>query len=94
MLASCGGDRTVRIWSFHADAQEWRCDSLLEEEEHDRTIRAVSWSPNGKLLATASFDASTAIWRVEVQQCASTRDMRMWAVLVLGNLAASYVKLA
>lgn len=65
MLASCSGDRTVRIWSFHADAGEWQCDSLLEEEEHDRTIRAVSWSPDGRCLATASFDASTAIWRIQ-----------------------------
>ena len=38
----------------------------IAQEEHDRTIRSISWSPDGRYLATASFDASTAIWRVEV----------------------------
>jgi cytosolic iron-sulfur protein assembly protein CIAO1 len=39
----------------------------IAQEEHDRTIRSISWSPDGRYLATASFDASTAIWRVEVR---------------------------
>jgi hypothetical protein len=31
MLASCGGDRTVRIWSCHGEVDGWCCDALLEE---------------------------------------------------------------
>ncbi|KAL4418689.1 hypothetical protein ABPG77_001259 [Micractinium sp. CCAP 211/92] len=64
MLASCGGDRTVRIWARDAAAaaERWRCVAVLEDT-HSRTIRSCSWSPDGRQLATASFDRTTAIWQ-------------------------------
>ncbi len=64
-IASCSGDKTVRIWQRHGTTDTWICAAILEETHH-RSIRCSSWSPDGRYLATASFDATTAIWEIQV----------------------------
>ena len=59
-LASCGSDRTVRLWRRTGDAF---VTSASLDDAHDRTVRRVAWAPCGTLLAATSFDATCCVWR-------------------------------
>jgi len=61
LLASCGDDKTVRVWGREGP-NKWTCKTSLNEG-HSRTIRSVTWSLCGKFLASASFDGTTSIWK-------------------------------
>jgi len=66
LLASAGSDKKVKIW--HEDSpSKWKCVCTLDEG-HTKTIRHLSWSPHGTLLASASFDGTTCIWRKEIDE--------------------------
>ncbi|XP_024515677.1 protein CIA1 isoform X1 [Selaginella moellendorffii] len=67
VLASCGGDKTVRIWegdcsdsSSSSSSSSWSCKAVIDSFK--RTVRSCHWSPDGKLLATACFDGIGAVW--------------------------------
>lgn len=71
-LASTGGDKQVRIWAQGPasaeggpDDAEWKCVSVLDDM-HSRTIRSCAFSPCGRFLACASFDASVSIWEEQM----------------------------
>ncbi|VDM32802.1 unnamed protein product [Hydatigera taeniaeformis] len=63
ILASCGEDKSVRLWV--TEGPTWIC-AFSSTFDHVRTVRHVSWAPNDRYLAAASFDSTVSICRVEV----------------------------
>ncbi|VUZ51780.1 unnamed protein product [Hymenolepis diminuta] len=76
ILASCGEDRLLCLWVLEGSTWKYAFSS---NENHTRTIRCVSWSPTDRYLATASFDGSIAVWRVDVTN--GVIDLQTVAVL-------------
>ena len=55
-VASCGYDRTVRLW----DVETGACVRTLEE--HGSWVTSVCFSPDGRRLASASSDNMVRLW--------------------------------
>eukprot|EP01122_Echinamoeba_exundans_P010395 TRINITY_DN3888_c0_g1_i1.p1 TRINITY_DN3888_c0_g1~~TRINITY_DN3888_c0_g1_i1.p1 ORF type:complete len:332 (+),score=39.18 TRINITY_DN3888_c0_g1_i1:183-1178(+) len=51
----------IHVWGKEGD--RWVLKDVLDDA-HERTIRRVSFSPNGKYLVSASFDASCKVWEL------------------------------
>jgi WD40 repeat protein len=63
-VASCGEDKTIRIWLLNFEKMQAHCAAVIDDGQ-SRTIRACEWSPNSKMIASASFDGTVIIWSAQ-----------------------------
>jgi transducin (beta)-like 1 len=61
ILASASFDSTVRLW----DVERGLCIHTLTK--HTEPVYSVAFSPDGKYLASGSFDKCVHIWSTQVQ---------------------------
>jgi WD40 repeat protein len=59
LLASCGADRTVRVWDM-LDRRE-----LTAPFVHGHTVVGVAFAPDGAVVASVGLDRQVRLWDVE-----------------------------
>lgn len=71
LLAACGSDKKCWIWRCVASESDFKVELvqvLGEGEEegspHTRTVRCCEFSPDGRFLATGSFDSTCVVWEL------------------------------
>ena len=67
-LGFIDGDSTICLWNV-ADG---KCLHTLKE--HHNSIRSLAFSPDGRLLASASVDKTIRIWNPETGECLRTLE--------------------
>jgi twitching motility protein PilT len=65
LLASAGGDRTIRIWNVASQ-------TLLQTLEHGEWVNSVAFAPQGNMIASAGRDGAIKIWSLESGQLLGT----------------------
>ena len=65
LLATASGDKTIRLWQLnHLEYNP------IIISEHERWVRAVSFSSDGKQLASGSADGAVWVWNVDMKELA------------------------
>ncbi|WVO14924.1 hypothetical protein L204_102564 [Cryptococcus depauperatus] len=76
-LASCSTDRTIRLFSYilpEGDGNPVFSLFKVIETNHKRTVRSIGWTPDGKTLASGSFDSTVGVWEEVIPEDASVEE--------------------
>ena len=66
MLHQVQEDKTVKIWEIQTN----KCLSTLQG--HTSDVNSVSFSSDGRYVASGSADQTVKIWEIQTNKCLST----------------------
>lgn len=61
LLVSCGTDRTIRLWKLNPKESSYQLITAYSGNTFLRAARDLSFSPDGRSLAVACFDATATV---------------------------------
>jgi WD40 repeat protein len=82
LLASCGGDGTVRLWSLTGvtdregmpgvQAEVGSGQLLASLQGHTGAVRGVALSADGQLVVSGGYDGTVRLWEASTGACLRT----------------------
>ena len=76
---SCGADGSVVAWAEGPGGVWGACGG--PGKAGGRTLRALAWAPDGRLLAVAGFDACVTVWAPPYAGADAEGPWELWATL-------------
>ena len=79
ILVSCGFDRAIKFWSLPdgtliKNIDFWKSNTIVEENQKDRMLN-VTISPNGKILASSSYENVIRLWSLPEGELLKTLEL-------------------
>lgn len=62
LLASCGGDKKIKIWQLGTGKPLFTLGGWLSG--HSRSVDTIAFSPDGRILASGSADGTIKLWQL------------------------------
>ena len=85
ILATVGADQNLVIYSTKKDDLKILLKKSLKQQHNNRTLRRCSFSPCGNYLAVCSFDSTTSLWKIDLEQNsqndAENLQLEFWQIL-------------